>query len=156
MFRQIIKKSPKLKDHYRAHYNPSIVPALVQINTVRILLFCFTKINVNIITTYRPGSSKWTLTLHVSPRTKCIHFSCLSCVPHAHQQYPYCCSNSIFERPSNRTFVINQFNTMLFHLRDVIFICIENFCLSVVSGIWQFIKMYKGRGRYSNHQYITL
>jgi hypothetical protein len=44
---------------------------------------------------------------------------------------------------------------MVVHLRDVIFIFTENFCLKVVSDIWQFIKWYEGRVRYSNHQYNT-
>lgn len=60
---QIIKKSPELKDHY----SPSLIPILIQINTVRIFQSCFIRTNVNVIITYRPGSSKWTLILHFSP-----------------------------------------------------------------------------------------
>jgi hypothetical protein len=74
LYPQINKKSPELKDPYRAHYIRLLVSALIQINTVRILQSCFIKINVNIIITYRPGSSKWTLYSSRFPTKKVYAF----------------------------------------------------------------------------------
>ena len=96
---------------------------------------------------HRPGSSKWTLILHVShDKSVCIFL--VRRVGHMPANSNHTVAVTLyFERPSNRTFFINQLNTTLFHLRDVIFISMENFCLKVVSDIWQFIEGDKGRVR---------
>jgi len=85
-----------LKDHYRFHNNPSLVPILNQMNSVHTLPAYFSRIRFKIIIQCTPRSSKWPLTFRFSPPK----FLCISHVSHA-CYIPYSSHPPWFHQPNN-------------------------------------------------------